>query len=70
MMDKTGLTNKDSQDMRDEILGTKPEDIKGYSKLLDDVIKNSVICSLGNERKLQKSKTPFKTLRTLKGKNE
>ncbi|KHD37305.1 peptidase M16 [Clostridium acetobutylicum] len=53
------LTYEDLQKERDEILSTKKEEIKSYSKLLKDVMEQNYICVLGNDVKITENKDIF-----------
>lgn len=61
----SGITYKDLQRERDEILDATKEDIRKIAPLIKDVIDNSYICVIGNEDKIEKYKDVFDTVRTL-----
>lgn len=50
------------QKERDEVLATKPEDIKAYSKMISDIISQNVICVYGNSDIIEENKALFKNL--------
>ncbi len=55
-------TKEDVQRDRDAVLSTKAEDIRGFSKLVKDVIGQNDICVYGNEEKIKSNQTLFKEL--------
>ncbi|WP_234122758.1 insulinase family protein [Clostridium hydrogenum] len=57
-----GITDSDIQKERDEVLSTKKDDIKAFSKLLKDVNDKNCICVLGNDMKLKANKDIFNNL--------
>ena len=57
-----GLSEEQRQKERDEVLSTKPEDIKAFKTLLQDITKENYYCVLGNETKLKENKDIFTTL--------
>ncbi|MBW2699272.1 MAG: insulinase family protein [Deltaproteobacteria bacterium] len=56
------ISQADLQKTRDEILVTRKEDIRSFSKMMEDFLKNSVICVYGNEKKLKEHKKLFDEL--------
>jgi Zn-dependent M16 (insulinase) family peptidase len=56
------LQQSEIQRERDEILGTRAEDIKGLAAMAKDVMKNEYICVLGGEGKIRQNKDLFKKL--------
>ena len=57
-----GISHAQRQKEREEVLNTKPEDIKAFSAMIDDVIKQNYFCVLGNETKLKDNKDIFNNL--------
>jgi len=57
-----GISHAQRQKEREEVLNTKPEDIKAFSAMIDDVIKQNYFCVLGNETKLKDNKDIFTNL--------
>jgi Zn-dependent M16 (insulinase) family peptidase len=57
-----GISEEQRQVEREEVLSTKPEDIKSFKALLDDVTKENCYCVLGNETKLKDNKDIFTNL--------
>jgi Zn-dependent M16 (insulinase) family peptidase len=53
------ISQADRQKARDEILATGQDDIRALSKMLEDVLKKSVICVYGNEKKLKENQKYF-----------
>ncbi|SNS99608.1 hypothetical protein SAMN05446037_103228 [Anaerovirgula multivorans] len=53
---------EDLQNERDEVLKTKPEDIKSLSSLIKDVMNQNYLCVLGNEGKIKSNKEVFEHL--------
>lgn len=58
----TGFTYEDRQNLRDEVLNTKIEDIRRYSKLIDDVIRKHQIAVFGVETTLKENRNLFDVL--------
>ncbi|SDK76276.1 insulinase family protein [Natronincola ferrireducens] len=56
------ISQEDIQRERDEVLRTKPEDIKNLARLIKDVMEKNYYCVLGNEGKIQANKHIFKNL--------
>ena len=54
----TGFTQEDRQQIRDEVLGTKVEDIHAYADMIEAIMVNNHFCVFGNEAKLQEAKDP------------
>jgi presequence protease len=50
------------QKERDEVLATSVEDLKAYSKMIADVLKQNVICVYGNSEIIEQNKDAFKSL--------
>lgn len=61
----SNIKYKDVQKIKDEILGTRVEDIKSFSSLLEDTMKEDFICVLGNENKIKESEDLFNNIRRL-----
>ena len=58
----TGFTHEMKQKLREELLSTQLEDLKGYAPLFEKIRDSGHVCALGNEDKLKKSKSIFKEL--------
>ena len=57
-----GRTQADRQKIRDEILATKPQDIRDLAVAIDDCMKADIICVFGNERVLKDKQVIFDKL--------
>ena len=57
-----GISEEQRQKEREEVLSTKPEDIKSFKALLIDITKENYYCVLGNETKLKNNKDIFANL--------
>ncbi|MCB2294649.1 insulinase family protein [Clostridium algoriphilum] len=57
-----GITEAQRQKEREEVLSTKPEDIKAFNDLLSDIINEDCFCILGNETKLKDNKDIFTSI--------
>ena len=55
----TGRTHEMKQKLREELLSTRLEDLKGYAPLFEKIKNKGHVCALGNEDKLKKSKSVF-----------
>jgi presequence protease len=55
-------TQDDLQRDRNSVLSTKPEDIRGYSKMIQDVLSQNAFCVYGNEAKIKSEKNLFSNL--------
>jgi len=55
----SGTTLDERQSERDQVLSTTVDDIKKYSSLLTDAMKENYLCVLGNEDKIKENKTQF-----------
>jgi len=56
------VTHEDMQRERDEVLSTKPEDIKAFADMAEDLMKQNYICVIGNEGKIKENGDVFKKL--------
>jgi len=56
------ITNEDRQRERTEILKTTPEDIQLMAKMVEDILKKSLVCVYGNEKKLKDNQQLFQEL--------
>lgn len=56
----SGITLDELQKERTQVLGTTPEDIRGYSKLLEKAMQENYLCVLGNEYKIRHNREYFK----------
>jgi Zn-dependent M16 (insulinase) family peptidase len=54
------------QKERDEILGTTVEDLKGFAKMVEQVMAQNVLCVVGNEKKIEEQKDLFKNILPLR----
>lgn len=57
------VTYEDVQKERDEVLATNCDTIKGYSKVIEEALKDGCICVLGGEEKISEEKNAFKNLK-------
>ena len=55
-------TAADVQKDRDAVLATRSEDIRGFAKLVKDIVDQDVLCVYGNADKITADKTLFKKL--------
>jgi presequence protease len=55
-------TKEDLQRDRDSVLSTKPQDIRGYAKMMQDVVNQNTFCVYGNEAKLKSESKVFGSL--------
>jgi Zn-dependent M16 (insulinase) family peptidase len=55
-------TAKEVQDDRDAVLATKAEDIRGFAKLVQDVLDQKAWCVYGNADRLKSEKQLFNQL--------
>jgi Zn-dependent M16 (insulinase) family peptidase len=58
----SGITQEDIQKRRDEVLGTRKEDIIRCADMLRDLMKENYLCVVGNEGKLREHKELFSRL--------
>jgi len=54
------------QKERDEILSTTVEDLKGFAKMVNEVMARNVLCVVGNEKKIEDQKDLFKKILPLR----
>jgi len=54
------------QKERDEILSTTLEDLKGFAKMVDEVMAQNCLCVVGNEKKIEEEKDLFKKILPLR----
>ncbi|MGK0468792.1 insulinase family protein [Clostridium sp.] len=54
-----GITHKDIQKERNEVLSTTAEDIRNYARLIENVIKQNFYCVVGGETKVNENKGLF-----------
>ena len=54
------------QKERDEILATTVEDLKGFAKMVENVMAQNVLCVVGNEKKIAEDKELFKKILPLR----
>jgi len=55
----SGVTFKDVQKIRDEVLSTTSEDIRGFADILEVVVKQNLHCVVGGEKKLNENSDFF-----------
>ncbi len=55
----TGITQDDMQRERDEVLATKPPDIRQFAELVQKVLEANTFCVLGNELKIKENEKLF-----------
>ena len=60
-----GMTQKDVQKNRDEVLSTTAEDIRNYGKMLEEVLKQNYHCVVGGEEQIQKNKGLFTVTKSI-----
>jgi Zn-dependent M16 (insulinase) family peptidase len=58
----SGIIQEEIQKRRDEVLGTKKEDIKRCAEMVRDAMRQNFICVIGSEAKLRENKELFSTL--------
>jgi Zn-dependent M16 (insulinase) family peptidase len=61
----TNTTEQELQDIRNEVLSTKAEDIKGMADFVERIINNSAMCVYGNEDKLKANEELFDNMITI-----
>lgn len=59
------ITEEMLQRERDEVLGTKIEDIRAFETLLKDISKEDYLCVLGGEEKVSENKELFNTINSV-----
>ncbi len=59
------ITDEDFQKERDEVLSTTVEDLRGFSSLIEDLLKTEYYCVLGNEGEIKRNKKLFNSLVTV-----
>ena len=57
-----GITHEDLQREREEVINTNVDTIRGFKPLVDSVMSQGYICTLGNENKIIENKNIFKNL--------
>ncbi len=60
-----GITLADRQKTRDEILSATLKDVKNTAEMIDDCMKQNIVCALGNENVLKENARLFKSLRSI-----
>ena len=63
----TGFTQEDRQQIRDEVLSTRVEDIRAFADMVEAVMQQEHFCVFGNEAKLKESQELFDRLTPLFG---
>jgi Zn-dependent M16 (insulinase) family peptidase len=61
----SGITEKDIQKERDEVLGTTKDTLISLSSLMEAVLKQRNICTIGNEEKIESEKHVFDAVKSL-----
>lgn len=61
----TGKTYEDVQRIRDEILATNAEDIRNTKPMLEALLGENCICTVGSAAKVEECKELFKEVKTL-----
>jgi Zn-dependent M16 (insulinase) family peptidase len=56
------ISSEDVQRERDEVLSTKPEDIRAFADMAKDLMKQNYVCVIGNESKIKENKEVFNKL--------
>lgn len=64
----SGITEKDLQRERDEVLSCNPGTIRALAPLIEAVLEDANICVLGNEGRIEEEKDLFDTRKPLVGK--
>ena len=59
------ITQEDVQKDRDEVLATTPEQVRKFSEIVMELMKEGYICVLGNENKIRENKKLFRELITV-----
>ncbi|OGO81949.1 MAG: hypothetical protein A2Y18_08270 [Clostridiales bacterium GWD2_32_19] len=62
----SGITKELQQKFRDDVLDTKIEDIKNFSKMLKEIMEHGHICVLGSEGKIKENKDIFDKIERVK----
>ena len=58
----TGFTQEDRQQIRDEVLSTRIEDIRAYADMVEAIMTRNHYCVFGNEVRLKEAETLFDRL--------
>lgn len=61
----SGITERDIQKERDEVLGTTKDVLISLSSLMEAVLKQRNICTIGNEEKIESEKHVFDAVKSL-----
>ena len=61
----SGITEEDIQKERDEVLNTTRETIFSFFSLIEDILNQENICTIGNGEKIESEKQIFDTVRNL-----
>lgn len=54
-----GITKEDRQKNRDQILATRQQDVRNLAELVDDCMKQNVLCVFGGQEKIEENKQIF-----------
>ena len=60
------LDQANIQKEREEILGTTAEDLRGFAKMIDEIMAKDYLCVVGNEKKIEEQKDLFKSVEKLR----
>lgn len=60
-----GITLADRQKSRDEVLSATLKDVKNTAELIDDCMRQNIVCALGNENTLKENAGLFKSLKSI-----
>ncbi|MBW6514439.1 MAG: insulinase family protein [Candidatus Syntrophosphaera sp.] len=58
----TGFTQEDRQQIRDEVLSTRIEDIRAYADMIEAIMSNNHFCVFGNEARIREAGDLFDRL--------
>ncbi|MDZ4182537.1 MAG: insulinase family protein, partial [Candidatus Cloacimonadaceae bacterium] len=58
----TGFTHEDRQQLRDEVLSTRIEDIRAYADMIEAIMTKHHLCVFGNEAKIKEAAELFDVL--------
>ena len=54
-----GITKEDRQKNRDQILATRQQDVRNLAEMVDDCMKQNVLCVFGGQEKIEENKQIF-----------
>jgi hypothetical protein len=61
----TNTTRAEMEAERNAILNTTAEDIRGFAKMISDVMAQNIICVYGNDQKIKENDDLFKEIRAV-----